>query len=328
MNDLFGLLDKHGGYNIVGHVRPDGDCVGSEVALSLIIRALGKGCSVIRNDIIPPDFAVFFDGVPCVSMGEIDGNLPLICVDCSDYERVGQGVQRVYDAAFLNIDHHISNNNFAQNNIVDGNAVSTTEILAEALIENKFTITKSIADALYLGIMTDTGRFAYAAASLGARTFRIAELLIDAGTNPNKIYSLAYENNTLQRYKLLERLLKNLEIFCDGRVCLSFVTESDFIETGATSLDTEGFSNYTRELKGVLVGCFLEVRKDSVKCSLRATDKSLRMDLLASLFGGGGHFCAAGFLKTGISTLNFVDDLKLVLCKHMEKFCNDYPPTR
>ncbi|MDR2721089.1 MAG: DHH family phosphoesterase [Puniceicoccales bacterium] len=320
MNSLFKLLDKHEGYNIVGHVRPDGDCVGSEVALCMVIHSLGKRCHVIFNDTIPPNFAVFFDGVPCISSEEIDNSLPLICVDCSDYERVGQGVQRAYYAAFLNIDHHISNNNFALNNIVNGNAVSTTEILAEALIESKFVITKQIANALYLGIMTDTGRFAYASTSLGVKTFRIAELLIEAGANPNKIYSLAYENNTLQRYKLLVKLLKNLEIFCDGRVCLSFVTESDFIETGAIPSDMEGLVNYTRELDGILVGCLLEIRSDSVKCSLRATDMSLRMDLLAGLFGGGGHMCAAGFLKTGIITQNFVNDFKLALCRHVEKF--------
>ncbi|MDR3273774.1 MAG: bifunctional oligoribonuclease/PAP phosphatase NrnA [Puniceicoccales bacterium] len=319
MNNLFQLLRKHEAYNIVGHVRPDGDCIGSEVALSTVIRALGGQCYVICNDAIPPNFVSFFEGVPCVPADKIDNSLPLICVDCSDFKRVGQLVKLAYDEVFLNIDHHISNNKFALNNIVNGDAASTTEILAEILIGNKFAIAKQIADALYLGIMTDTGRFAYASTSL--KTFKIAETLISSGTEPYKMYALAYENNTLRRYRMLERLLKNMEIFCEGRVCLSFVTESDFEETGAAAFDTEGFVNYTRELKGVLVGCFLEIRNDFIKCSLRALNKGLRVDLFASMFGGGGHPCAAGFLKHDIFENNFVERLRVALCEHVKNFC-------
>ncbi|MDR1256071.1 MAG: bifunctional oligoribonuclease/PAP phosphatase NrnA [Puniceicoccales bacterium] len=322
MSDLFQLLRPWEAYNIVGHVRPDGDCIGSEVALCEVIGALGKRCYIIRNDAIAPNFASFFHGMPIVSTDKMDSSLPLICVDCSDFSRVGQAVKSAYGEVFLNIDHHISNANFALNNIVNSSAASTTEILAELLIENNFTITKKIADALYLGIVTDTGSFAYDSTSL--KTFQIAEMLVKLGTKPYKIYALAYENNTLQRYRLLERLLKNIEIFGDGRLCLSFVTELDFKETGATAFDTEGLVNYTRELEGVLIGCFLEVRNNSVKCSLRAVDRSLRVDLLASTFGGGGHPCAAGFLRVNISAKNFIGDLKVALCEHMKKFYEGY----
>ncbi|MDR0679867.1 MAG: bifunctional oligoribonuclease/PAP phosphatase NrnA [Puniceicoccales bacterium] len=327
MNNLLQLLNAHEAYNIVGHMRPDGDCIGSEVALCAIIRSLGKECYLILNDSIPPNFTSFFNNIPCVSEDKINGNLPLICVDCSDFSRVGQAVKLAYNEVFLNIDHHISNDNFALNNIVNCGAASTTEILAELLMESKFAITKQISDALYLGIITDTGNFAYDSTSI--KTFKIAEVLISIGTKPHQIYALAYENNTLERYRMLERLLRNMEIFGEGRLCLSFVTELDFEEIGASAFDTEGFVNYTRELRGVLIGCFLEIRNSSVKCSLRAIDRSLRVDLLANIFGGGGHPCAAGFSKSNVSISSFISSLKAALCEHVRKFYDEYhAPTR
>jgi phosphoesterase RecJ-like protein len=322
MNNLFKLLGEREAYNVVGHIRPDGDCVGSQVALCAVIQALGRRCHIIRNDIAGQNFAAFFDHMPCIPVDEIDSSLPLICVDCSDYNRVGDEVKRMCDSVFINIDHHISNTRFALHNFVRSDIASTTAILAEMLLENKFNITKQIADALYLGIMTDTGRFSYASTSL--RIFKLAEILVSAGADPHKIYALVYENNTLARYRLLERLLRNIQIFCNGRVCLSFVDESDFEETGADSLDTEGFVNYMRELKGVLIGCFLEMHSDFVKCSLRAIDNSLRVDIFAGLFGGGGHQSAAGFSKFAPFGTDFVCEVRDALCKHMERFYDEY----
>jgi phosphoesterase RecJ-like protein len=320
-NNLFELLARYDAYNIIGHVCPDGDSIGSQVALSEVVRALGKQCHIVENSAVPKNLSYFLKGVPSIPADGMDVSLPLICVDCMDYNRIGSVAGLHGREAFLNIDHHISNSWFAANNIVIDDASSTAEILAELLIGSKFTITKTMADALYLGIVTDSGRFSYPSTSL--KTFKLAETLVGIGTSPSKIYTLVYENNTLERYRLLERFLKNIEIFCDGRLCLSFLREADFLETGASVLDTEGFVNYARELRGVLIGCFVDVRDDFMKCSLRAIDGSLRVDAFAGMFGGGGHQCAAGFSKTGVSS-DFIEDIKTALCRHVEKFYDGY----
>lgn len=321
MSELLNVLSEYSAYNIVGHVRPDGDCIGSSIALCRAILSLGKQCFVIRTDQISENFKYFFYDTPCVDVQSFNPELPLICVDCSDYNRVNNAVRKAYNIPFLNIDHHLSNKNFAKNNIIYSTAASTTEILTRLFIGSNINITLPIAEALYLGILTDTGRFAYSATSID--TFKYAELMIKKGVTANKIYSIVYENNTLQRYKLLERLLSNIELCCSGKACLSFLTEEDFIETGASVLDTEGFVNYTRELIGVLIGCFLELHNDYIKCSLRCIDKSLRVDLLASKFGGGGHPCAAGFLISDNIENNFIERFKLTVIAHINQFYND-----
>jgi phosphoesterase RecJ-like protein len=287
------LLLRHGECNIVGHIRPDGDCVGSQLAISTLLGGRGIKCNIIKNDDCGRILLPFFDGYAVVDDGEFDPDLPLICVDCSDFKRVGAKVLEKCKKPYLNIDHHISNENFAEHNVVDAARVSTTELVARALISEGVEFGKKIAEFLYLGIMTDSGRFAYGTTS--ATTVKIVEALVDRGVSLSDIYSRVYERDSLQRYRLLERCLRNVTVFAGGTCCSSFLADYDFRETNADPLDSEGFVNYTRQIDGVVAGAFLEFRDSYTKCSLRSKVTHLRMDIFAKNFGGGGHPAAAGF---------------------------------
>ncbi|MDR1413353.1 MAG: DHH family phosphoesterase [Puniceicoccales bacterium] len=312
--ELGSLLFKHREYNIVGHVRPDGDCIGSQLALHNVLKTNGIKCNIIQNDNPGTILSAFLDDYPTVDVENFNAKLPLICVDCSDFKRAGQKILKQYDRPYLNLDHHISNDNFAQHNIVDANSSSTAELLAKSLIDGNIDFDRATAEALYLGIMTDSNRFAY---STTLDTIKIVEILMGKGISISKIYGRIYERDSLQKYHLLERFFHNISIFGDGSYCTSFVTENDFRETLCEPLDTEGFVNYTRQIDGVKIGAFLEFHDSYLKCSLRSKNPNFRMDLFAKQFGGGGHPAAAGFTVT-TNSKNFHENFKSALIEHVK----------
>lgn len=324
MNDnlpnLSDLLSQYEEYNIVGHVRPDGDCIGSAVALSHYLSTIGKRGYIIRNDNISRNFEYFLANTPTLSLENFNHDLPIICVDCSDRARIGERLSAVYDRPFLVIDHHKSNRGFAEHDVIQSSAASTTELLARLFEHEKIIFNKKMAEAIYLGILTDTGRFAYPNTSID--TFRYAQEMVCAGVEPNRIYNLIYENDTIYRYRLLERFLANIELFGDGRACLSHLSVADFVDTGGQHSDTEGFVNYTRSLAGVLIGCYVEFHDDFVKCSMRSVNPHLHLDLLAERLGGGGHACAVGVLT---DSRDFsLEHLKDMISKHIDEFYDEY----
>jgi phosphoesterase RecJ-like protein len=311
------LLFSRPAYNIVGHVRPDGDCVGSQLALYHILMARNIVCNVIKNDDYGHILSPFFSDCTLVSCENFDSTLPLICVDCSSYERVGDKITRRCPRPYINIDHHISNNNFAEHNFINACASSTAQVIGMELIDGGIDFDRTVAEMLYLGIMTDSGRFAYDTVSLD--TIKIVEILMGKGVSLSDLYKKIYERDSLAKYRLLGRCLGNISVFADGRCCTTFVEEKDFLETGAELLDTEGFVNYARQVDGVQVGAFLEFHSAYVKCSLRSSSPSFRMDLLAKHFGGGGHPAAAGFTASSPNG-DFYAKFKGVLTAHVGQF--------
>jgi phosphoesterase RecJ-like protein len=176
---------------------------------------------------------------------------------------------------------------------------------------------KTVAEMLYLGIMTDTNRFAYWTTTID--TIKIVEVLVNKGISMPDIYQKVYERDSLQKYQLLERFLHNMTVFEGGRCCTSFVTAKDFTETGAVLLDTEGFVNYTRQVDGVQVGAFLEFHESYTKCSLRSKGTDFRMDIFAKQFGGGGHPAAAGF-TIDAGDKSFYSKFKTLLAEYVKNF--------
>ncbi|MDR1401922.1 MAG: DHH family phosphoesterase [Puniceicoccales bacterium] len=308
------LLFKHDEYNIVGHVRADGDCVGSQLALHNVLKASNIKCNIIKNDNYGTVLSAFFRGYPVMDGENFNEKLPLICVDCSDFKRTGPKIFEKYSKPYLNLDHHISNDNFAQHNIVDANSSSTAQLIAESLIRENISFDKATAEALYLGIMTDTNRFAY---STAIDTIKVVETLMGKGISISEIHRSVYERNSLAKYRLLERFLHNISVFGDGNYCTSFITENDLRETQCEPLDTEGFVNYTRQIDGVKVGAFLEFHDSYLKCSLRSKNSTSRMDLFAKQFGGGGHPAAAGFTVDAAGE-NFYNNFKFALIEHVK----------
>jgi len=279
---------------VIGHARPDGDCIGSQIAISAMLRSLGVDTISVNADRAPRRLEplVSDDPIEIVNPEEIAG-LPLVYVDCADENRVGPRTSLALSSfsRVLNVDHHITNTEFADTNLVDAEASATCEILAGIAFDLELPIDASIAQALYTGIVTDTGRFGYAATS--SRVFDLCSELVRRGASPQNAAESLFESETMPRLKLLERFLSSLTLECDGKVCVGQLRQRDFLETGTAYQDTEGFVDYARSLEGVSIGVLLEERKTTTKSSLRAKRKDMRVDRIARMFGGGGHACAA-----------------------------------
>lgn len=279
---------------VIGHARPDGDCIGSQIALSEMLELSGVDVLAVNADRIPEAFN-YLDGISRIGIVNPSGlgDLPLVYVDCADEFRVGPKTSEALAdrRRVLNIDHHITNTRYAERNLIDADASATCEILAGIALDVGLDFGAPIAQAMYTGIVTDTGRFSYAATS--SRVFELCSELVKRGASPQVATQNLFENETLSRMKLLERFLASLTLECDGKVCVGQLRQRDFVETNTSYQDTEGFVDYARTIKGVSVGVLLEERKTETKSSLRANRKELRVDQVAQLFGGGGHACAA-----------------------------------
>lgn len=316
-HSLLELLLRNREYNIVGHIRPDGDCIGSQLAIYHILQQYDIQCNIIKNDDYGSVLSGFLDGCDVIQDDQANYELPLICVDCSDFARTGKFIPRNYERPYLNIDHHISNNNYGEYNFIDPDAVSTTEVIARLLANDKVDYGKLAAEMIYLGIMTDSNRFAYSTTTKD--TLKITESLVERGADLPKIYNAIYEHNSIERYRLLTIFLKNITVFNGGLCCTSFVTADDFKNTGAQRADTEGFVDYTRALDGVQAGAFLEIHDEYIKCSMRSRSTDIRMDILASQFGGGGHPAASGFIVQS-PTPDFYKIFQSALAEHVTRF--------
>lgn len=283
---------------VVGHRRPDGDCIGSQVALVRILQSLNVDAFAVNESVIPKRVNFLVEGVPFYHGAPFNfSDEKVILVDCSDTARVGMEMQKALPPILGNIDHHLSNKGFANIDLIDSNASATGEILAGLFVDCGFTIDELTAQALWAGIVTDTGNFTYP--STTAKVLELGAYLVRMGASPAKIAQMIYERESIHRMKLLQRYLGRMEIIADGRLCLTWLEEKDFQETGASYEETEGLVNYARSLDGVEVAAYFEIREGEVKGSLRSGDDRFRMDTLAALFGGGGHACAAGLTWKG-----------------------------
>ncbi|MCH6257938.1 DHH family phosphoesterase [Puniceicoccaceae bacterium K14] len=280
---------------VIGHARPDGDCIGSQVALTRLLRNQGVEVVCVNADPCPQSLLFIAEESPfdVLNFERIEA-LPLIFVDCADELRIGpETSKRLAGNEFLlNIDHHISNTNYASTNFVSSSSSATCELLAGMALDLGWEIDALTAEALYTGIMTDTGRFGYVATS--SQVFDICSTLVKCGAEPAKISNNLYENNPFSRLKLLERYLNSLKVCFDGKVCYGVLTQKDFAETQSVYEQTEGFVDYARSVVGVEIGIIMEERKTTVKGSLRAENAQMRVDQIAAKLGGGGHACAAG----------------------------------
>ncbi|MCH8473825.1 MAG: bifunctional oligoribonuclease/PAP phosphatase NrnA [Opitutales bacterium] len=283
---------------VVGHRRPDGDCIGAQVALVRILQALNIDAFAVNESTIPKRVNFIAEGVPFYhgAPWEFSGE-KVILVDCSDAARVGPEMAKNLPGILGNIDHHRSNEGFATFDLVEAKSAATCEILAGLFIDCGFPVDELTAQALWAGIVTDTGNFTYP--STTGQVLQLSAYLIRMGASPSKIAQLIYERESLARMKLLQRVLDRMEVVAGGLLCYTWLKEKDFSETGATYEETEGFVSYGRSLDGVQVAAYFEIHDGEVKGSLRSGDETYRVDLLAGQFGGGGHACAAGLTWKG-----------------------------
>ncbi len=281
---------------VIGHIRPDGDCMGSQVGLTRILNQLSIETTAVNRDPYPREITEFVGDTP-VALGEAALNRSFdvaITVDCSAMDRIGEELATKVNTVYACIDHHITNPLFAEVNWVPKDAAATAEVIAGIAFDNGISIDPITAQALYVGIATDTGQFRYAATT--QRVFDICGQLMEHGANPNTAAQSLYERQKKGRVELLKAYLNTLQFYMDDQLCIGQLTPAMFEAAGSERTDAEGFVDYARNVETVKIACILEEQPDgSTKGSLRAKESRYRVDQLAGYFGGGGHTCAAGF---------------------------------
>lgn len=290
------LIRQFDGFSVLvlGHRRPDGDCIGSQVALTRILRAMGINAIAVNNDPVPRTLQKFVGDTPFTDPQGIEaGDYKIVTVDCADHARVGDELRKRFPSVFLNVDHHVSNTKFAEHNFVLSDASATGEILAKFFFDSDLEVDQTTADALYLGICTDTGQFCYSGTN--AAVFEVCRKLCESGCNPSMVAHELYEREKPGRIQLLQKFLASFRMEFNDSVCIGSIREDFYQETGTKPEDAENFVDYARSLEGVEIGVLVEDRNGKLKGSFRAKDKKYRVDLLAKQFSGGGHACAAGF---------------------------------
>jgi len=291
---------------VVGHARPDGDCIGSQVAVARMMAASGFDVVCVNADPVPRRLGFLTAGMTFLRTDDVESNpdgRAAIFVDCADHARGGERLKACYPAPVAMIDHHISNLGYAAVNLVDSASAATCEILAGMFFDNQLPVDAQCAEALFAGILTDTGQFRFGSTS--RRCFVLAGELVARGADPTRVGYELYERESEGKLKLLQHFLASLRLEHGGRICTGVLPVGIFESTGSNAEDTEGLVDYARSIDGVEIGVLIEERPDgSVKASLRAKEAAYRVDLVAAQFNGGGHACAAGLsLKTG--TENF-----------------------
>jgi phosphoesterase RecJ-like protein len=291
-----GIRD-HDDFVISTHENPDGDALGSMLALHLALEQLGKKSSMFLNGTTPIPFEYQFMALEDLSRGE-PGDLvghPLIAVDAANERRPGSDALIEQAPYTIVIDHHHDNSRFGNVNLVVAEASSTSEVLYDVFSELGVRLTPEISEALYIAIVTDTGRFQYANTS--PKTLRLAAELLDAGADAHRIFQHVYETIELSKLKLLARALDHVEVYEGGRLVISFLERKDFGETGSASGASEGVIDSLRAIAGVEMSVLIQEppERDSRRISLRSSRDRLDVSEIARAAGGGGHREAAGF---------------------------------
>ncbi len=282
------------------HEGPDGDALGSLLALHEILEQLGKDSLMFlgaKEFPLPVEYRflpleeVFHE--PPMDLSE----RVVVFLDCGNIDRMPVDWLHAHAGPVLNIDHHHDNTRFGTVNLVDLDASCTAQIVYELALELGARITPAIAAAIYVGLVTDTGRFMYE--NTDARSHRMAAELIDAGVNVHDTYRRLYERVPIEKLRLVARALEKVERFEDCRLAISYITAEDYEATGASELLTEGIIDYLRSLEGAAVAAMVRDKTDdgraARKVSLRSTNGSVDVSAIARLRGGGGHQRAAGF---------------------------------
>jgi bifunctional oligoribonuclease and PAP phosphatase NrnA len=277
------------------HVSPDGDSIGSTLAMVHALRKAGKQAIGVGVDPVPriyhflPGWDTLF-----VPWQEVEGEWDLACfLDCGDIDRAGAGLPVVKKAkTILNVDHHTTNTVYGDYNYLDFTAAAVGELTYLLLKELGLPIDTNIATCLYTSIVADTGQFKYD--STAPRTHRIAAELLEAGVKPYEVASAIFENESLARLNLLSQALSTLCIDPSGQVAHIAVTRAMLDQTGAGDEDVEGLVNYARSVTGVEVGLiFREVEDGKVRVGMRSR-RHVDVGTIAKQFGGGGHARASG----------------------------------
>jgi len=293
-------IKKFNKFLITSHINPEGDAIGSQVAMACLLKKLGKD-SAMLDDSPVPNLLRFMKGTEHI-LKEIPHNFnyqAIIILDVPDLGRIGRVNEYIKkDAVMINIDHHISNVNFGKFNWVEPEFSSAGEMVYDLFKAFKVKIGLDEAIALYVSIMTDTGSFKYSNTS--SKTHRIVAELIDIGVKPYEMHTKLYETSSIQDTSLLGESLQTMKITDDGKIAWLWVTKEMLKKTKASLEGTEGIINFARSIDGVEIAILFRETgtEDRVKVSFRSKGKA-DVNKLAMAFKGGGHPTASGCTVLG-----------------------------
>ena len=283
------------------HTSPDGDALGSTLALLNALRYIGKDAYIISRDVIPDNFSYLSFSE------EIDGETTkpdkdtdlVIVLDCGNVERISADLSE-YKGTLIDLDHHVSNENYGHINFVDTQAAATCEssyLLIKELgidLKDNNSETNAIGSAVYTGIVTDTGSFRHS--NVTKRTHTIAAELIEAGIDNSKIHSNLFDNKPFEKVKLMGTVLSNIELALDNKVAVLSIPKGMLESFNLPNADTSDIISIGLGIKGVEVSLLLKEVEEGTKSSLRSKN-NVDVRKVAEIFGGGGHIKAAGLMQ-------------------------------
>src|SRR5881275_3268118 len=289
-------LRQHDRFLVVTHENPDGDALGSLLAATLALRQLGKDVVMYHagETPLPREYAF-------MPLAELARERPadaservLLAVDCAKEDRIGDEAVLALAQLVLNVDHHHDNTRFGDVNLIVADASSTGEVLRDVLRELDVDLTPSIAEPLYIALVTDTGRFQYT--NTTPKALRLAAELVEAGADVHRVFQGVYESVQFAKLKLLARALERAQVYEGGLIVVSYLVRTDFADAGAVEPYSEGIIDYLRAVEGAeLIREPPRSEGPTRRVSLRASVDELDVSRIARASGGGGHRQAAGF---------------------------------
>lgn len=283
---------------VCGHVSPDGDCLGSQLALAAALRRLGKRvtCVLVKDEPVEANLLRVLDGAQDLVFAGAYKGAPgaFVGVDVPTRERIGEAACALLDQASFSftIDHHAVDTTMCDMVYVDPDAASTTMLIWELAGYLGVERTGAVANCCYTGLVTDTGRFQYQ--NTDERCMRLAAEMVAAGADPASVSREVFQNRTYASMRLEATAIMRAEFSDDGATALGYLTREDFARFGAQKSDAEPVIDALRRIEGVRVACMLREQEDCIRGSLRAKDDT-DVSAIARTFGGGGHVAAAGF---------------------------------
>ena len=321
--DLLRIVDAVRGrrrFVLSSHARPDGDSIGSQLAMAFALRTMGKEAIVVNADAAPAPLMAF-PGVRDIRIAAaIDGDFDAaIIMECGDLKRTGvAGLERFF---VINIDHHPGNTGYGQINWFDASAAACAELVYDLVRALDVPLTKDIATHIYLAILTDTGSFHYS--SISPRTFDICRECLEAGVDPVMVARNVYDSNNMGRLKLFGAVLGAMQIADSGRIAIVYVDHEMARAAGGTYEDTEGLVNLPLTVKEIEAVLFFKQEKgDEYRVSLRSKGE-IDIGVIAKEYGGGGHKNAAGCTIRGP-----IEELQKALIEKIESAIDGRPADR
>ena len=295
-------IEDYNSFVVVSHVRPDGDAIGSILALGHALEQLGKSVRYLNNDGCPQSLK-FLPGSEKVEVSREVGVLDVevaFTLDTAAHARIGEGsLEAIKNTKLLiNIDHHISNPGYGDLNYIDSRSPATGQIIYELLTALNLPISEISRDSIYVAVSTDTGSFQYPGTT--QRTYEMAADLVGRGLNVGEINQLTYDNQPYRKVELMRALLNSLDRSHDGLLVWWDLRMETKNELGLVDDDTEGMIDFIRSVQGVVVAVFFEDLDDGmVRVSMRSMDSRVNASEICGVFGGGGHSLAAGIRMVG-----------------------------